>query len=129
MTSVSHTFARRLALLVDDDPDLLDSLRRLLAHAGLEAHVATNGLAALTMLEDESYDVVVSDYRMPSMDGVRLLDAVAERWPRTSRVLLTGVADSEVVWEAGRHKVLSKGLAPDLVVAAILREAKRGDRR
>ncbi len=80
-------------LLVDDEANVLNSLRRLLRPAGYEIHTAESGEAALAHLESQAVDLVVSDMRMPGMSGAELLAQVRKRWPTTMRVLLTGYSD------------------------------------
>ncbi|MCA0177475.1 MAG: response regulator [Proteobacteria bacterium] len=80
-------------LLVDDEPSILSALRRLFRPQGYRILLAESGAAALTMLATEPVDLVLSDMRMPGMDGATLLEQVRQRWPQTLRMLLTGYAD------------------------------------
>ena len=80
-------------LLVDDEASILSSLRRLLRPAGYKVHLAESGKAGLDVLEREHIDLVISDMRMPEMDGAKFLEHVRNRWPEVTRVLLTGYAD------------------------------------
>lgn len=80
-------------LLVDDEPGILSSLRRLLRPAGYKIHTAESGMAGLEILEHEPVDLVISDMRMPEMDGAKFLEQVRNRWPAVTRILLTGYAD------------------------------------
>jgi putative nucleotidyltransferase with HDIG domain len=80
-------------LLVDDEPGILSSLRRLLRPAGYKIHAAGSGKAGLEILEREPIDLVLSDMRMPEMDGAKFLEQVRNRWPETTRILLTGYSD------------------------------------
>lgn len=80
-------------LLVDDEPSILSALRRLLRPAGYKIHTAESGMAGLEILEREAIDLVISDMRMPEMDGAKFLEQVRNRWPGTLRILLTGYAD------------------------------------
>jgi response regulator RpfG family c-di-GMP phosphodiesterase len=87
-------------LLVDDEPNILDGLRRLL---GKEFPVvtATGGEAAFKVLaESGPFAVVMSDMRMPGINGVQFLTAVRERWPETVRLMLTGNADIQTAIDA-----------------------------
>jgi DNA-binding NtrC family response regulator len=84
-----------------------------------------NGLQALDILSRHSCRLVVSDYRLPGMNGLRLLDAVQAKWPGCARILLTGYADADLLLEARTHKVLSKEMDPGLIKRAILRAATR----
>ena len=85
---------RACVLCVDDEPNILSALRRTLRADGLRVLTAQGGQEALDMLEREPVDVVISDMRMPGMDGAELLERVLERWPTNIRVLLTGHADT-----------------------------------
>jgi signal transduction histidine kinase len=89
----------RRVLLVDDEPSILELLAAAL---GSDCQVSTSrdGQAALELLEQREFDLVISDQRMPGMTGVELLTVVAERWPRTMRVILTGFEDTEPMLEA-----------------------------
>lgn len=80
-------------LLVDDESNILASLRRLFRPLGYTIHIAESGAAGLEILEKEPVDLVISDMRMPQMDGAQFLEQVALRWPQTVRILLTGYAD------------------------------------
>lgn len=80
-------------LCVDDEPNILSALRRLFRGAGYQIAVANSGAEGLQALEAEVFDLVISDMRMPEMDGSRFLEQVRARWPETIRILLTGYAD------------------------------------
>ena len=87
-------------LCVDDESSILAALRRVFRTEGCRILVAGSGAEALTLLEAEKVTVVISDMRMPGMDGARLLAIVRERWPDTARVLLTGYADMDSTIQA-----------------------------
>lgn len=82
-------------LFVDDEPNILSSLRRLFRPLGYRVAVAGSGEEGLEYLGNHAVDLVISDMRMPEMDGAQFLDAVRQRWPDTIRILLTGYADIE----------------------------------
>lgn len=103
-------------LLVDDDLNLLKDLQRRL-HGKIEADTAHDGNEALAKVAAHGpYAVVVSDYRMPGMDGVQLLTKVRKMAPDTVRVLLTGHADLEIairaVNQGGIFRLLTKPSPP-----------------
>jgi adenylate cyclase len=81
-------------LLVDDEPAVLQALKRLL-YRQYQVFTANSGLEALAMLDDEPYDLIISDMRMPGMSGADLLKTCFEKWPDMSRVLITGYSDLE----------------------------------
>jgi response regulator RpfG family c-di-GMP phosphodiesterase len=80
-------------LCVDDEPSILSALRRLFRSAGYKVLTAEGGKAALATLAQEPIDLIISDMRMPNMDGAQLLEQVCSGWPGTTRLLLTGYAD------------------------------------
>lgn len=82
-------------LIVDDEPEVLSALHRLLRTGGFHVFAANSGEDGLRILETESVDVVVSDMRMPNMSGAQFLEQVFLRWPDIKRILLTGYSDTE----------------------------------
>ena len=87
-------------LCVDDEPNILSSLRRLFRARGFQVRVAESGKAGLAILESEAIDLVISDMRMPEMDGTQFLAQVRVRWPDTVRLLLTGYSDVNSIIDA-----------------------------
>lgn len=87
-------------LCVDDEPNILSSLRRLFRTKGYQVRTAEGGAAGLRVLESEAIDVVISDMRMPGMDGAQFLQHVRHQWPETVRLLMTGYADINAVIDA-----------------------------
>ena len=82
-------------LLVDDEPNVLKALKRLFRSADYTIHLAENGAEGLEILKREPIDLIISDMRMPQMNGAEFLSKAAEQWPDTVRILLTGFADIE----------------------------------
>ncbi|BCB26309.1 two-component system response regulator [Sulfurimicrobium lacus] len=80
-------------LFVDDEPNILSALRRLFRPLGYKIFTAEGGAEGLALLEQEPVDLVISDMRMPQMDGAQFLEQVRQKWPDTMRILLTGYAD------------------------------------
>ncbi|NBF02967.1 response regulator [Pseudomonas sp. Fl5BN2] len=103
---------RASLLLVDDEESILSSLKRLLRSQPYEVLLANSGARALEILAERPVDLVMSDARMPSMDGATLLARVREGYPTTRRILLTGYADLETIVKAVNegqiHQYLSK---------------------
>ena len=89
-------------LCVDDEKNILKALRRLfMDEDNYEIPIAESGEEGLEVLEEEEgIRMVVSDYRMPGMNGVEFLHQVNEKWPETMRIVLSGYADTAAVVEA-----------------------------
>ena len=98
-------------LFVDDEPSILSSLRRLCRPQGYRVLIAESGAAALEILEREPVDLIMSDMRMPQMDGAQLLAIVRERWPEVVRLLLTGYADINSTIAAINHGEIHRYIA------------------
>ncbi len=84
-------------LLVDDEPRIVSALQRLLRREGYRILTADSGAAALVILNQESVDIILSDLRMPEMDGFAFLGAVQDRGLEAARVLMSGNADLKLV--------------------------------
>jgi response regulator RpfG family c-di-GMP phosphodiesterase len=99
-TAPSATPAPFSLLLVDDEPNILNSLKRLLHGRGYRVQTAPGGAEGLAIMARETVDLVISDMRMPEMTGAEFLSTVRIAWPGTVRVLLTGYADMASTIEA-----------------------------
>ena len=84
-------------LLVDDEPSILTALKRALRRLKIPTHTALCPSEALPLLEAHRIAVVISDYKMPEMDGITFLSEVRERWPNVQRIMLTGQADEAAI--------------------------------
>lgn len=80
-------------LLVDDNPDGLLVRRLLLEELGLEVETALNGEEGLRRFESGNYDVVVTDYRMPGMNGIEMIRRIRERDATARVILLSGFVE------------------------------------
>jgi putative nucleotidyltransferase with HDIG domain len=92
----------RSALVVDDESSITELVSTALSARGFECRTATNGVEALNSLAECEADLVVTDVRMPGMDGLDLLDQIRVHHPDTSVILLTGSAEVPVVVRALR---------------------------
>jgi response regulator RpfG family c-di-GMP phosphodiesterase len=85
--------AKPTLLLVDDEPSILSALRRLFRPQGYRILAAESGAAALDLVANDTVDLVISDMRMPGMDGAQFLEKIRHLQPHAVRILLTGYAD------------------------------------
>lgn len=110
-------------LLVDDEESILNSLRRLLRSQPYEILLADSGAKALEILKERPVDLVMTDARMPNMDGATLLAQIRKLYPSTLRILLTGYADvdmmTKAINEGGLYRYLSKPWNDDELVQAL----------
>ncbi len=92
---MSHSFdaSQYKVLCVDDEPNILSSLRRMLSLEGFQVSTAESGAAALVQMAKDPADVVISDLQMPQMNGAELLAQIHQKWPKAMRIMLTGASD------------------------------------
>ncbi len=102
-TAVSQTEPKRRGgrlLLVDDEENILRSIRRVLRREEWEIEIALDGEAGLAAFRSFKPEVVISDFRMPGMNGVEFLSRVKQESSRAQRIMLTGQADQHAIEEA-----------------------------
>src|SRR4051812_29140875 len=118
-------------LFVDDEPNILDGLRDLLRkyRHKMEMVFATSGDAALAELREGRFDALVSDMRMPRMDGATLLQKVKEEYPDVIRIILSGQAERNSVFMALPvcHQFLAKPCDAETLCNVIERSCRLRD--
>lgn len=117
-------------LCVDDEANVLKSLKRLFLDEDYEILTAESGKEGLALLEQhQPVQVVISDYRMPEMDGVAFFKEVHDRWPDTIRIVLSGYADTAAVVaainEGQVYKFIPKPWNDDELKVAIAKAMER----
>ena len=115
--------AQTRVLFVDDDANLLQGMKRMLRpqRDRWDMTFVNSGAAALDAFADSPFDVIVSDMRMPEMDGAALLEEVSRRYPAAVRIVLSGFAENETVMRTigPSHQYLAKPCDPDILVSKI----------
>ncbi|NNN47524.1 MULTISPECIES: EAL domain-containing protein [Vibrio] len=105
-------FRYKEILLVDDEPAVLKALTREFKPHFSVVHCASSGLEALTILERHPIEIVISDYRMPNMDGTELVVNIRNKYPHVVTIILSGQADikglSRALNEGKLHRFLQK---------------------
>ncbi len=113
----SDTSERGNVLFVDDELNVLRSIKRGFLHSSFQVLTALSAREGLQILDKVAVDIVVTDYRMPNMDGLRFLQEVRERYPGTARVILSGYIEKSVAVES-----LTRGLASTYILKPWLNE-------
>lgn len=115
----------RRVLFVDDEPRILEGLQRMLRSMRdeWEMEFAIGGPAALELLDTRPFDVIVTDMRMPVMDGAQLLAQVRGSHPQIVRIVLSGHSDQEMILSSvgPAHQYLSKPCDPELLKETVSR--------
>lgn len=116
---------KRRILFVDDEPNVLQGLRRSLRQmaSAWEMEFAAGGHEALEKFAAAPFDVIVSDIRMPEMDGIELLRRVREQYPKTVRIALTGQTSHETALRSAgtAHQFLNKPCDPTALISSVHR--------
>ncbi len=115
---------RKKLLFVDDEKNILQGLKRMLRpYKDWQISIAESGGEALDMLAQSEYDCIISDMRMPGMDGAALLTEVHDKYPHVTRFVLSGHADAEPIMQAipVTHQFLAKPCSAEQLVDTIKR--------
>ncbi|MFL2935409.1 MAG: sigma-54-dependent transcriptional regulator [Myxococcota bacterium] len=111
-------------LIVDDEESASEYLRLILEEEGFSVRTTANGVEALIALETNSFDLVISDIRMPQMDGLELLAHLQQRWPEMPALMLTandGVGDIVEAIQLGAINYLVKPASRPVLLVAVER--------
>ena len=109
-------------LIVDDEPMICDILARRLAKEGYTCVRANNGREALHYFNQDAFSLMISDIKMPDMDGIELLRKVKAMSPRMMVILMTAYPEIDMAVEAmrlGAYDFITKPITLDLVVLSI----------
>jgi DNA-binding NtrC family response regulator len=114
--------ARSTVLVIDDEPNILSSVRRALELEGYKVEVAGSGPIALKKLSDTEFDLALLDVMMPEMDGLQVLAAIRENHPHVATVMMSGNATIDTAVTAtklGAHDFIEKPLSSDKLLLTI----------
>ncbi len=119
-------------LFVDDEPQILDAMRNMLRKKRKEWDMVflDSSRDALRALSEKPFDIIVSDMRMPGMDGAELLAEVCRLYPRTSRFVLSGQAEKETIFRVLPYaqQFMSKPCDPEELTQVLSRTLSLQDR-
>jgi DNA-binding NtrC family response regulator len=109
-------------LVIDDEAIVRTSCSRSLSPEGYEVKLSQNGADAMKMLEEESFDLVLTDLKMPDIDGIEVLKMIKQRWPQTEVIVVTGYQTVDTAVKSiklGAFDYLEKPFTPDSLIAAV----------
>jgi DNA-binding NtrC family response regulator len=113
--------AKTNILVADDDAGVRRAYARSLSGTHCEVREAPDGVQALRAMEQEPFDVVLLDLRMPGLDGMAVLATIKRRWPASEVVVITGYPSLETAKAAmqlGAYDYMPKPVGPDEVIHA-----------
>jgi len=109
-------------LVVDDEDIVRTSCSRTLSPEGYEIRLAQNGVEGLKMASEERFDLVLTDLKMPDMDGIEVLRIIKEKWPETAVIIVTGYQTVDTAVKAiklGAYDYIEKPFTPDALISAV----------
>jgi len=109
-------------LVVDDEDIVRASCSRTLSPEGYEVRLAKNGVEGLKMASEERFDLVLTDLKMPDMDGIEVLRIIKEKWPETAVIIVTGYQTVDTAVKAiklGAYDYIEKPFTPDALISAV----------
>ncbi|MDA8078422.1 MAG: response regulator [Nitrospiraceae bacterium] len=109
-------------LVIDDEEIVRISCSRALRPEGFEVQLARNGAEGLGMLGQDRFDVVLTDLKMPDMDGIEVLKQVKEGWPEAEVIVITGYQTVDTAVKSiklGAFDYVEKPFTPDKILAAV----------
>jgi len=109
-------------LVVDDEDIVRTSCSRTLSPEGYEVRLARNGVEGLKMASEERFDLVLTDLKMPDMDGIEVLRIIKEKWPETAVIIVTGYQTVDTAVKAiklGAYDYIEKPFTPDALISAV----------
>ena len=113
--------AKTKVLVVDDEDIVRACYQRILATGQCQVREVSSGVDALQLMQQQAFDVVLLDQKMPGMDGMATLKSIKARWPETEVIMITGFPALESAKEAvmlGAYDYLEKPVGPDEVIHA-----------
>ena len=115
-------------LIVDDDEYILDSFSQLIALKGYISYTALNGKKALDILSKKKVDVILTDMKMPEMDGMALLKTVKSKYPDINVIIITGygaIDDAVGAMKQGASDYILKPFSPDEIILKVIDVCKK----
>src|SRR6185437_9684430 len=115
-------------LIVDDEPSVLLTVAAILRQEGYEVDAVPNGEAAIAKIAGRYYDLVLTDLKMPGVDGLQVLEEVRKTSPQTVTVMMTGYGSVDTALEAlqrGAYEYLLKPTEVEDLKAAVRRSLER----
>lgn len=106
-------------LVVDDEPVIVQSCKRILKSEGYNISTATSGQDAINILQDKDYDLVITDLRMPEVDGIALIKWLRSSKPKIGVIVITGYPSQETIKDAlslGIIDYLPKPFTPSILI-------------
>ncbi|MFN8369631.1 MAG: response regulator [Bacteriovoracaceae bacterium] len=128
MSKIENKLKKKI-LIVDDEPLIRDLIRDQLSEFSDDIFDCDDGVKALELLKKEAFDVVLTDIKMPNMDGIEFIQILSELGIIVPVIILTGFSDKEVTklaWQRGAFDLLDKPIDFDLLKRSVEKALAHG---
>ncbi len=119
-------------LVADDEPIVLNCCQRILKDQGHTVHLVGSADEAITAMEDEPFEILLVDIKMPIRDGIDLIREIKDKWPETSVIVMTGYSTPETIRKSRSvraDKFIAKPFTPDELLEILRPIISKGGRR
>lgn len=109
-------------LVIDDEDIVRTSCKRTLVPEGYDVRLVKNGFDGFKLLEEEAFDLVLTDLKMPEIDGIEILRTIKEKWPRVEVIIITGYQTVDTAVKSiklGAFDYLEKPFTPDGLLSSV----------
>ncbi|UCE78911.1 MAG: sigma-54-dependent Fis family transcriptional regulator [Nitrospiraceae bacterium] len=109
-------------LVIDDEDIVRRSCSRTLSPLGYEVRLTQSSLDGLRMIDEEKFDLVLTDIKMPDMDGIEVLKQVRDKFPETKVIIMTGYQSVENALKSvqlGAFDYIEKPFSPDALISSV----------
>ena len=109
-------------LVIDDEEIVRKSCSRTLSPLGYDVTLTQSSLDGLRMIEDEAFDLVLTDIKMPDMDGIEVLKQVRDKFPEMKVIIMTGYQSVENALKSvqlGAFDYIEKPFSPDALISSV----------
>jgi DNA-binding NtrC family response regulator len=109
-------------LVIDDEQIVRTSCSRALVPEGYDVKLAKNGLEGLSMIKEEGFEIILTDLKMPDMDGIEVLKRIKEGWPSIEVIIITGYQTVDTAVKSiklGAFDYIEKPFTPDALITAV----------
>lgn len=124
MVSLFNKLKNMRVLLIDDDELIRDSLSLVFTKKGCVFTTVETAEKGLRALDRESFDIIISDYRLPGIDGLEFFKLAAARQPDTIKILISAYASEDIISAArgiGVHDFIEKPFSPGTIIKSVSR--------
>ena len=113
---------RKRILVVDDEAIVRISCKRTLEPEGFDVDIASDGYEAIELIKNKAYDIIITDLKMPKMDGLEVLSWIKKNSPSSRVIVITGFSTPEIAEKsisAGADKYLEKPFTPETLISVV----------